>query len=91
MLICYKYQLYCIITMIPYLCFSLFFSAALQKKEYQVCGKVMALSIIHGGPTPHFFSPVLYDAVTLGSEKCHVNITDMPPCEVKHSMLEVTI
>ena len=56
-----------------------------------MCGKIMALSIIHEGPAPHFLSPVLYEALTLGPSATKATVDDMPACEVKNSMLQVFI
>lgn len=37
---------------------------AVQSGEYKVIGKMLALSIIHGGITPSFFSERLYSLIS---------------------------
>ena len=37
-----------------------------QKKSYYHVGKMIAMSLVHGGPAPHFFSPVVADYICFG-------------------------
>ena len=62
---------------------------ALNRREYFVCGRILALSLIHDGPAPHFLSPVLFKALTDGPSSTQVTVDDLPVGEVKNSMLEV--
>lgn len=40
---------------------------ALQKEHYFEAGRLIALSLIHGGPAPYFFSKSLYSTVVHGA------------------------
>jgi len=41
------------------LCFSFFTFVALKNNGYYLAGQLMAMSIVHGGQTPHFLSEIL--------------------------------
>ncbi|KAF5282381.1 hypothetical protein FQR65_LT14317 [Abscondita terminalis] len=41
---------------------------ALEKKNYFEAGRIISLSLVHGGLGPHFFSENLYTAITKGIE-----------------------
>ena len=60
--------------------------AALLKNKYEVCGMIIALSLIHGGPGPHLLAPVFYRAIVHGPEKAQVSIEDMPANENARGM-----
>ncbi len=46
----------------------------LRKKTYKHVGTMMALSIIHGGPAPAFFSIAVADYIVYGTEKVKAGI-----------------
>lgn len=38
-------------------------AAALNNKHYYEAGRIIALSLVHGGPAPHFFSNLLFNLI----------------------------
>lgn len=41
---------------------------AIEKRHYFYAGQIIALSIVHGGPGPHFFSELLFNIIVEGPE-----------------------
>lgn len=41
--------------------------AALRDDWYYLAGKAIAVSLVHGGPPPKFFSPTLFSLLVYGS------------------------
>lgn len=52
---------------------------------------MIAMSFVHGGPAPHFLSPLLFNAILLGPEHVKVEANDVPDYEVKVSLQQVRI
>ena len=57
---------------------------------YYYVGVVIALSLVHGGPAPNFFSPAVADYVVYGVQKVHATISDVPNCTMQHSLQKVS-
>ncbi|MES9884803.1 MAG: hypothetical protein ABW185_28485 [Sedimenticola sp.] len=38
----------------------------LEKGRFRLAGRLIALSFIHDGPSPHFIDPALYDLMVTG-------------------------
>ncbi|XP_044766285.1 G2/M phase-specific E3 ubiquitin-protein ligase-like [Coccinella septempunctata] len=78
---------------------------SLEKKEYFFAGRIIALSLLHEGPGPHFFSESLYQAITKGIDTCEPSdefieeeisnkinrINNFDPDELKEYVLEEQI
>ncbi|XP_031334066.1 G2/M phase-specific E3 ubiquitin-protein ligase-like [Photinus pyralis] len=61
---------------------------ALQKQEYFESGRLIALSLIHGGPGPYFFSKNLYSLLVRGYTN---NLTmDDIEYEIREKILRIT-
>ena len=61
----------------------------LEKMTYYYVGVVIALSLVHGGPAPHFFSPAVADYVVYGVHKVHATIADVPSYKMQQSLKKV--
>ncbi|XP_051786206.1 G2/M phase-specific E3 ubiquitin-protein ligase-like isoform X2 [Erpetoichthys calabaricus] len=67
----------------------LFYNAnALREDEYFLAGKMIAVSVVHGGPGPHFLSEdlVLYLA---GQPSFKATVNDVTEEEIKKAMQEI--
>eukprot|EP00794_Sanderia_malayensis_P020750 gene20750-22778_t len=53
------------------------YTTSLNNGYYRSAGKIMAMSIVHGGPAPGFFSPVLFNALAYGPENISVGLDDV--------------
>eukprot|EP00794_Sanderia_malayensis_P017175 gene17175-18904_t len=53
------------------------YTTSLNNGDYRLAGKIMAMSIVHGGPAPGFFSPVLFNALAYGPENISVGLDDV--------------
>ncbi|XP_071959901.1 G2/M phase-specific E3 ubiquitin-protein ligase-like [Antedon mediterranea] len=62
---------------------------AIAAQDYLLCGRIIATSLVHGGPGPHFIAPILFEAIVNGPEKVHVPLEALPPSEVKESLLQL--
>ncbi|CAH0558338.1 unnamed protein product [Brassicogethes aeneus] len=49
----------------------------LEKNFYFEAGRLMALSLVHGGPGPHFFSPTLFSLMFYGHENTTPTLDDV--------------
>jgi len=63
---------------------------ALDKKLYCQVGAAMALSLLHGGPAPRFFSPVFYQML-IGSVEQQITVDDILDTSVRQSVIKVII
>ncbi|XP_028677396.1 G2/M phase-specific E3 ubiquitin-protein ligase [Erpetoichthys calabaricus] len=52
-------------------------SQALHENLYYDAGRIIALSLVHGGPLPGFFSRLLFDCIVYGSEKAEPSLEDL--------------
>ena len=53
-------------------------TTALQEELYLIMGKMIALSIIHGGPGPSFFCQSVVDYLFHGLGGVHANVDEIP-------------
>ena len=65
-------------------------AACLDNSEYLYAGKITALSLVHGGPGLHFFSPCLYDALVNGVDKSQATVDDVYDPELKSSLQKLS-
>jgi len=63
--------------------------SALEKKLYWQVGAAIALSLLHGGPAPRFFSPVLYQML-IGNVDEHLTVDDILDTSVRQCIKKVT-
>lgn len=61
----------------------------LKRKTYFYVGKVLSMSLIHGGPAPSFFSEPVADYILYGLEKVAVNISDVYDYSMKQKLQKV--
>ncbi|CAG9763530.1 unnamed protein product [Ceutorhynchus assimilis] len=54
-------------------------SKALHEQYYYEAGRIISLSLVHGGTGPHFFSETLYSLVTYGIENTTLRCEDLEP------------
>lgn len=57
----------------------------LEENDYFVAGRIVAMSLVHGGPSPHFLSPLMYQALTTNIP-LNVQIDDVYDEELKSSL-----
>lgn len=50
---------------------------SLKEKHYYETGRLIALSLVHGGPGPHFFSETLFSMLTTGVENTSPTLDDV--------------
>ena len=65
-------------------------ASGLASSEYLYAGKMAALSLVHGGPGPSFFSPSLYDALVKDPDKVEVTLEEVYDPELKSSLQDLT-
>ncbi|XP_036419877.1 G2/M phase-specific E3 ubiquitin-protein ligase-like isoform X2 [Colossoma macropomum] len=61
-------------------------SKATRSNWYFLAGQLMAMSIVHGGQSPAFLSPVLFNALVMGPDKVKVTISDVPDVETSQKL-----
>ena len=55
----------------------------LEKKTYFYIGAIIALSLIHGGPGPQFFSSAVADYIVYGVQNVNAGIMDVLELEMR--------
>lgn len=63
----------------------------LSKKTYCFVGKMIAMSLVYGGPAPSFFAPPIADYIVFGLDKVKPQIEDIPDFEVRDKLFEVSL
>ena len=61
-----------------------------QDEMYLYIGRMMALSILHGGPGPVFFAPAIIDYLFDGTSGVKVTIADVPDKHIQSQIRKVT-
>ena len=54
-------------------------------------GKLIALSILHGGPGPIFFAPVIVDYLFGGMAAVHPTVDDVPDEGIRSKIIKVIV
>ena len=62
----------------------------LNKKTFFHVGQVLALSLIHGGPSPSFFAEPVADYIMHGLKKVKACVTDVQDDVIKQSLQKVS-
>lgn len=60
-----------------------------QNEVYLSVGKIIALSILHGGPGPFFFAPCIIDYLFGGIGSVTPSVDDVPDREVQSKLKRV--
>ena len=61
----------------------------LAKKTYEYVGSMLAVSIVHGGPAPHFFAHGVADYIMYGIDHVNARVEDIPDVIVKAKLTKV--
>ena len=62
----------------------------LERRTYFYIGVIIALSLIHGGPGPQFFSPAVADYIVYGVQSVKAKVVDVPDIEVREKIQKVS-
>ena len=62
----------------------------LDKRTYFYVGVMIALSLIHGGPGPEFFSPAVADYIVYGVQRVKARIADIPDNDIREKIKKVS-
>lgn len=60
--------------------------AELEKRTYQYVGQMIAVSIVHGGPSPAFFAPSLVDYIFHGMRKVKATAIEVPSPDIRNKL-----
>ena len=63
----------------------------LEKRSYFYVGVVLAMSIVHGGPAPSFFTAAVADFLLYGIDKTYPTVKDVPDTEVRVKLEKVHV
>lgn len=69
--------------------FTYFVLSALKDNLYYEAGKMIAVSLVHGGPSPSFFSKTLFDCLVYGTENVKPTIEDVADVTVLQTIEKV--
>ncbi|KAM9711457.1 G2/M phase-specific E3 ubiquitin-protein ligase isoform 2-T2 [Dama dama] len=64
-------------------------SQALKENLYYEAGKMVAISLVHGGPSPGFFSQTLFNCLAYGPENTQPILDDVSDFDVAQIMIRV--
>ncbi|MGH0144180.1 UNVERIFIED_CONTAM: hypothetical protein FKN15_044872, partial [Acipenser sinensis] len=64
-------------------------SQALRDDDYFLAGKIIAISLVHGGPSPNFCSRTLYDSLTYDPQQVTPSVKDVCDRDIAEIILEV--
>ena len=62
----------------------------LSKKTYEYVGSMLAVSIVHGGPAPHFLAHGVADYIMYGIDHVNARVEDIPGVMVKDKLMKVS-
>ena len=63
----------------------------LSKNTYYHVGVMIAVSLIHGGPSPSFFAPAVADYLAHGIERVKATVEDVPDPNIRTKLRKVNI
>lgn len=64
-------------------------SQALKENLYYEAGKMLAISLVHGGPSPGFFSKTLFNCLVYGPENTEPILDDVSDFDVAQIIIRV--
>ena len=62
---------------------------ACRKQHFETIGRIMAMSIVHGGRAPHFFTRSVVEYIAFGSVNSTPDIDECPDAEVTGCLKQV--
>ncbi|NXL91943.1 G2E3 ligase, partial [Alectura lathami] len=62
---------------------------ALKENLYFEAGKMIAVSLVHGGPSPGFFSKILFDCLVYGPENVKPSLEDVADVDVAQTIKKI--
>ncbi|XP_032045066.1 G2/M phase-specific E3 ubiquitin-protein ligase [Aythya fuligula] len=62
---------------------------ALKENLYFEAGKMIAVSLVHGGPSPGFFSKILFNCLVYGPENVKPNLDDVADIDVAQTIKKI--
>ncbi|XP_048218789.1 G2/M phase-specific E3 ubiquitin-protein ligase isoform X4 [Perognathus longimembris pacificus] len=63
--------------------------AALEENLYYEAGKMLAISLVHGGPSPGFFSKTLFNCLVYGPENTEPVLEDVSDFDVAQIIIRI--
>ncbi|KAF7251753.1 G2/M phase-specific E3 ubiquitin-protein ligase [Varanus komodoensis] len=66
-----------------------FDSQALKDNLYYEAGKMIAVSLVHGGPSPSFFSKTLFNCLVYGTENVKPTVEDVADADVLQTIEKI--
>lgn len=63
----------------------------LERHTYQHVGEMIAVSLIHGGPSPTFFAPSVVDYIVYGMKKVEPSVDEVPCKSIVRKLKEVCL
>lgn len=60
-----------------------------EKRSYFYVGVALAMSIVHGGSAPAFFSTAVADFLRYGLEKAYPTVHDIPDIDIREKLEKV--
>ena len=63
----------------------------LERMTFFYIGVIVALSLVHGGPAPQFFSPAVADYIVCGVQGVKATVSDIPHSMIRQSLQKVYI
>lgn len=82
------------LSQIPFnLCFAcnVVFSPALREDRYFIAGRAIAVSLVHGGPSPGFLSPTLCSCVVGGKDSAKPVLEDIADFDLYEKVKKVIL
>uniref|UniRef100_A0A8C6QJ68 G2/M-phase specific E3 ubiquitin ligase n=1 Tax=Nannospalax galili TaxID=1026970 RepID=A0A8C6QJ68_NANGA len=64
-------------------------SQALKENLYYEAGKMLAISLVHGGPSPGFFSKTLFNCIAYGPENSQPSLDDVSDFHVAQIIIRI--
>ncbi|XP_042533338.1 G2/M phase-specific E3 ubiquitin-protein ligase isoform X1 [Dipodomys spectabilis] len=64
-------------------------SQALEENLYYEAGKILAISLVHGGPSPGFFSKTLFNCLVYGPENTEPVLEDVSDFDVAQIIIRI--
>ncbi|XP_033098296.1 G2/M phase-specific E3 ubiquitin-protein ligase-like isoform X2 [Anneissia japonica] len=62
---------------------------AMENDHYYYAGQLMAMSLVHGGPSPTFLSTTLYEAIAYGCERSTAGLDDVGDLDIKSKLMKI--
>ncbi|XP_077958481.1 G2/M phase-specific E3 ubiquitin-protein ligase [Gasterosteus aculeatus] len=65
-------------------------ATAVREDRYFITGRAIAVSLVHGGPSPNFLSKTLFDCIVQGPEKSRPRLEDIADVEIREKIQKVS-